>query len=191
MGTGLKLPLDFYLRDDVVQISRELLGCYLYSSIGGALTGGKIIETEAYRGAEDRACHAHKNRRTPRTEVMFHCGGVSYVYLCYGLHNLLNVVTNQEGIPHAILIRAIEPISGIETMLKRRKKEKIDKTLTSGPGSVARALGIDRQLNGFSFLGETLWIEKGEKPKKIRATPRIGVDYAGEDAKLPWRFLIK
>lgn len=186
----MKHPLDFYVRDDVVQISRELLGSYLFTSIDGYVTGGKIIETEAYRGPEDRASHAYNNRRTHRTEVMFHQGGVSYVYLCYGLHNMLNVVTNREGTPHAVLIRAIEPLEGIEMMLKRRKKEKRDTTLTNGPGTVARALGIDRQLNGASLLGETVWIEKGENPKKIVTRPRVGIDYAGEDAKLPWRFLL-
>jgi len=101
----------------------QLLGCYLFTSIAGCVTGGKIIETEAYRGAEDRASHAYNNRRTNRPEVMFHQGGVSYVSLCYGMHNMLNVVTNQEGVPHAILIRAIKPLEGIEMMLKRRKKK--------------------------------------------------------------------
>jgi len=191
MGTILKLPLQFYLRDDVVQISRELLGCYLFTSIDGLLTGGRIVETEAYRGAEDRACHAYNNLRTKRTNVMFQQGGVSYVYLCYGMHNMLNVVTNQEGTPHAILIRAIEPVEGVDVMQMRRKKEKIDKTFTNGPGTVAQALGIDRRLNGLSLLEETLWIEIGETPKKIEAGPRIGVDYAGQDAKLPWRFIAK
>lgn len=190
MGTCLKLSLDFYQRDDVVQISRELLGCYLFTSLDGVITGGKITETEAYKGAEDRACHAYLNRRTARTEVMFHPGGVSYVYLCYGMHHLLNIVTNEANIPHAVLIRAIEPLEGVERMLKRRKKNKIDTMFTNGPGKVAQALGIDKKLNGHSLIGETIWIEKGEKPTKIVAGPRIGVDYAGEDAKLPWRFLI-
>lgn len=187
----MKLPLEFYLRDDVVSISSELLGCLLFTSIGGVVTGGRIIETEAYRGAEDRACHAYNNRKTTRTEVMFRQGGVSYVYLCYGMHNMLNVVTNREGLPHAVLIRAIEPLVGIDVMMKRRKKERIDTTFTKGPGTVAQALGIDRRLNGVSLLGESLWIEEGERPTKIEAGPRVGVDYAGPDALLPWRFQIK
>lgn len=191
MGSGITLPLAFYLRDDVVQISQELLGCHLFTSLDGVLTGGRIIETEAYGGAQDRACHAYNNRVTKRTEVMFRQGGISYVYLCYGMHNMLNVVTNRETIPHAILIRALEPLEGIETMRERRKKEKIDKTLTNGPGALTQALGIDRQLNGISLHGETLWIEKGERPKQIVAGPRIGIDYAGQDASLPWRFLAK
>jgi DNA-3-methyladenine glycosylase len=123
--------------------------------------------------------------------VMFQQGGISYVYLCYGMHNMLNIVTNQEGTPHAILIRAIEPVDGIVCMLKRRKKEKVDKTLTNGPGTVAQAFGIDRRLNGLSLLGETLWIEKGEIPKRIVAGPRIGIDYSGQDAELPWRFIAR
>lgn len=189
MGTRLKL--DFYLRDDVVQISQDLLGCLLYSAIDGHVTAGRIIETEAYRGAEDRACHAYQNRRTKRTEVMFQEGGVSYVFLCYGMHHMLNVVTNKAGMPHAILIRAIEPLEGIEIMQIRRKKEKVDKTFTNGPGTVAKALGIDRRANGISFLGKTLWIEEGARPETVISGPRIGVAYAGEDAKLPWRFRVK
>ncbi len=188
MGTGLKLPVEFYIRDDVVSISRELLGCFLFTSIGGIVTGGRIIETEAYRGAEDKACHAYNNRRTKRTEVMFWQGGISYVYLCYGMHNMLNIVTGGEGTPHAVLIRAIEPTAGIDLMLRRRKKEKMDKSLANGPGTVAQALGIDRSMNGVSVSGTRLWIEKGERPHKILAGPRVGVGYAGQDALLPWRF---
>ncbi|MFZ0565222.1 MAG: DNA-3-methyladenine glycosylase [Chlamydiales bacterium] len=184
----MKLELDFYLRNDVISISRELIGNYLFTSIGGEVTGGRILETEAYRGPDDRASHAYNNRRTKRTEVMFHKGGICYVYLCYGIHNLLNIVTNQKDIPHAILIRAIEPCDGIPTMLKRRKKTKIDKTVASGPGSVAQALGVSRKLNGVSLLQNTIWIEKGTPLSNIQATSRIGVDYAGEDALLPWRF---
>src|SRR6185437_5047411 len=112
------------------------------------ITGGMIIETEAYRAPEDRASHAFGNRRTKRNEVMYHDGGRAYVYLCYGLHALFNVVTNEEGIPHAILIRAIKPEIGVEEMLRRRKKSKVDKTLASGPGTVSQALGITTKHNG-------------------------------------------
>jgi DNA-3-methyladenine glycosylase len=188
------LPLEFYLRQDVVAISKELLGKWIFTQIGkGPVTGGMIIETEAYAGAEDRACHAYGNRRTPRTEVMFQKGGVAYVYLCYGMHHLLNVVTNQQDIPHAILIRAIKPTHGIETMLKRRKKTTFDSRLTSGPGALCQALGIDRTFNGYSFASPPLWIEDRKasfRENEILATPRIGVDYAGKDAHLPWRFLV-
>ncbi|MBS0604078.1 MAG: DNA-3-methyladenine glycosylase [Verrucomicrobia bacterium] len=188
------LPAEFYERDDVVLIARELLGKTLFSRIGGSLTGGIITETEAYRGPDDRACHAYNNRRTPRTEVMFETGGAAYVYLCYGMHNLLNVVTSRQGTPHAVLIRAIHPTHGLETMVARRKKKKIDATLTSGPGALCQALGVSREHNRHPFDREPLWIEESEikvDSAMIRATPRIGVDYAGADAKLPWRFILE
>jgi DNA-3-methyladenine glycosylase len=185
-GEG-KLTESFYLRDDVVLIAQELLGMRLCTKMNGILTCGIINETEAYRGPEDRASHAYHNLRTERTEVMFHNGGICYVYLCYGIHRLLNVVTNREGIPHAVLIRGIEPLLGIEEMQKRRGKVK--GALTKGPGCVASALGIGLEHNGISLRCDTIWIEKEKQSKgKIIASPRIGVDYAGEDAHLPWRF---
>lgn len=183
------LDLDFYRRADVVQVAKDLLGKFLYSRVNDILVGGEIIETEAYAGEFDKACHAYKRRRTKRTEPMYREGGIAYVYLCYGMHHLLNVVTNQADIPHAVLIRAIRPQIGIEHMLKRRNKVAPDKHLTNGPATVCQALGIDLQMNFFSFLGEQLWIEEGPMPNKIISGPRIGVDYAGEDALLPWRFL--
>jgi DNA-3-methyladenine glycosylase len=180
---------DFYLRDDVLLIAQELLGKELYSMVDGHLTGGIIVETEAYKGPEDRACHAFNNRRTPRTEVMFHAGGIAYVYLCYGMHDMLNIVTGPANTPHAILIRAIAPTHGVEVMQERRGKSK---ALTSGPGSVCQALGITRELNGHSLQGPILRIEDmGYKVPEIRAMPRIGIDYAGADALLPWRFLLE
>jgi DNA-3-methyladenine glycosylase len=188
------LPECFYQRNDAVLIAKELLGKALFSTIGEVLAGGIIIETEAYQGPEDRACHAFNNRHTPRTKVMFQSGGIAYVYLCYGMHNMLNVVTARSGTPHAILIRAIAPTHGLETMLHRRKKFRSDHTLANGPGSVCQALGITREHNGYSFQGPTLWIEEfGFKfdPSQIKATPRIGIDYAGKDAALPWRFVIQ
>lgn len=184
----MKLKRDFYLSDDVIALGRKLLGKYLFTNIDGKLTGGMIIETESYKGPEDRASHAYNNRRTKRTEVMFHKGGICYVYLCYGIHHLLNVVTNIEGIPHAILIRAIKPLFGLDIMINRRKKNDL-KTLTSGPGSVATALGIDMSLNAAPLTSDLIWIEdRGAVRKKIEAGPRIGIDYAGSDALLPWRF---
>lgn len=184
------LSSNFYQRDDVVLIAKQLLGKCLFSSIDDVVTGGIIIETEAYCGPDDRACHAFNYRRTTRTEVMFHNGGIVYVYLCYGMHNMLNVVTASSGTPHAILIRSIFPTHGIEAMLKRRRK----KNLTNGPGTLCQALGITREHNGLSLQGPLLWIEESGRdfdPKEIQATPRIGVDYAGEHARLPWRFVVE
>jgi DNA-3-methyladenine glycosylase len=189
-----KLPLSFYQHDDVLELSRLLLGKYLMTAFDGIQTGGMIVETEAYRGPEDRASHAFGNRKTKRNSVMYEEGGVCYVYICYGLHHLLNVVTHREGVPHAVLIRAIEPKVGIETMLKRRGKEKVIRSLTAGPGALAQALGITRNHNGISLTGDVIWIEDhgvAVPNKEIVASPRIGVAYAGEDASLPWRFRIK
>ena len=185
-----KLPLSFYRKNDVVRLGKSLLGKNLFTCIDGELTGGMIIETESYAGALDKACHAYGMRKTERTKTMFEEGGIAYVYLCYGMHHLLNVVTNQKEVPEAVLIRAIKPTHGIDVMLRRRNKKNWDKTLTSGPGSLSKALGITKQENGLSFLGSTLWIEKGVAipEKRIAASPRIGVSYAEEDADLPYRF---
>lgn len=184
-----KLPLGFYQREDVLLLSKELLGKYLFTNMDNVLTGGIIVETEAYAGPIDRASHAYGNRRTERTEVMFQAGGVSYVYLCYGIHRLFNVITNVAGIPHAVLIRAIQPVSGIEKMLERRNKHRLDRDVAGGPGSLTKALGITTDHNGISLEGTTIWIEDhGGSCPEIIASPRVGVDYAGEDAKLPWRF---
>lgn len=185
------LPLSFYHHTDVLFLAQNLLGKYLYTCFDGIVTGGMIIETEAYRGSEDRASHAYENRMTKRNEVMFKEGGISYIYLIYGLHSLFNVVTNSAGIPHAILIRAIKPEVGIETMLKRRGKVKVDKTLTNGPGTLSQALGIDRRFNGLRLDRPPIWIEDRGVivPKEnILVGPRKGIDYAGEDAWLPWRY---
>lgn len=187
----MKLTVDFYRREDVLLISQQLLGKFLCSNIDGNFTSGMIIETEAYRGADDKASHAYRNRRTKRTEVMFQKGGICYLYLCYGLHALLNVVTHGKDHPHAVLIRAIFPVDGIEYMLERRHKSKIDNHLTSGPGTLTQALGITTKQNGLSLQGKLIWIEdRGIKinSKEIIASPRVGVDYAGTDALLPWRF---
>jgi DNA-3-methyladenine glycosylase len=190
----LKLPQSYYLGTDVVAISKDLLGKYLFTCINGELTGGLIVETEAYNGAVDRASHAYGNRRTNRTEIMFQQGGIAYIYLCYGIHEMLNVVTSTEGHAQAILIRAIEPTDGIDIILHRRKMESVKPNVTAGPGSVAKALGIDRKLNGISLQSDTLWIEdRGLKfiDDQIAAVPRIGVAYAGQDALLPYRFYVK
>ena len=189
-----KLDTGFYNRADVVKIARELIGKVLVTQLNGVMTSGRIVETEAYAGAIDRASHAFGNRRTNRTEVMFGTGGLAYVYLCYGIHHLFNVVTNKQDVPHAVLIRAIDPIHGINTMLARTGKKVADYTLTKGPGNVSKALGIFTKHTGFSLLEDEIYIASDDfapDKKDIIATPRIGVDYAGEDAKLPYRFILK
>ena len=184
------IDITFYRREDTIQIGKDLLGQYLFTRLDGKLTGGIIIETESYKGIEDKACHAYGNRKTKRTHVMFEKGGIAYIYLCYGIHHLFNIVTHQEGFPHAILVRAIIPTHGIETILKRRKKERCSPSLTNGPGTVTQALGIHIGHNGTSLLGDQIWLEKGIKihPEHILSSPRIGIDYAEEHALLPWRF---
>ena len=190
----MKLPLSFYHSYDVVSISKQLLGKYLFTYIDGAIAGGYIVETEAYNGSIDRASHAFGNRLTPRTKTMFEQGGIAYVYLCYGIHEMFNVVTSVEGQPHAVLIRAINPTEGLDIMQFRRNMTVVKPTITSGPGSVAKAFGISRQVNGISLQSDTLWIEDRGltfNDTEIAAVPRVGVDYAGEDALLPYRFYVK
>lgn len=187
------LPPDYYMQPDVVGISRELLGKVLCTNIQGAETRIIITETEAYAGVDDRASHAFGGRRTKRTEPMFGPGGMAYVYLCYGIHHLFNVVTNVEGVPHAVLVRAGSPLTGLDTMLTRRGKQKEDKTLLAGPGTVAQALGITTQHTGMPLTSDTLWIEDqgiAVDASTVTVGPRVGVDYAGEDAALPYRFRV-
>lgn len=187
-----KLTELFYTRKDVVKISKELLGKVLCSCIDGLLTEAVIVETEAYAGATDRASHAYGGRRTKRTEVMFRQGGHAYIYLCYGMYSLFNVVTNTEGTPHAVLIRGALPLSGIDIMLQRTGKHNVDKNFLIGPGKLAKALGLHFSLTGTPLSGDLIWIEDRGitvPAKNISATPRIGVDYAGEDALLPYRFV--
>lgn len=179
------IPLSFYRNPDVVAIAKSLIGKTLYTAIDGRLTGGRIIETEAYAGITDRACHSYNNRRTPRTEIMYAPGGVAYVYLCYGMHHLFNIVTGPKDSPTAVLIRALKPTIGLDIMLERRKRQ----PLTSGPGTLTTALGITLKHNALSLTGPTLWIEEGPQ-HPIEASPRIGVDYAGPDALLPYRFTL-
>jgi DNA-3-methyladenine glycosylase len=193
-NTYIKLPLSFYTRKNVCTIAKELLGKILVTQFDNQFTSCRIVETEAYEGITDKASHAYNNKRTARTEVMFSNGGISYVYLCYGMHYLFNVVTNKTNIPHAILIRAAEPLTGVETMLKRTGKLKVDYTLTRGPGNVAKAMGINKTHSGIHLLSNQIFIaydDTSTTPKNIIATPRIGVDYAGEDALLQYRFFIE
>lgn len=188
-----KLPLSFYMRNDVVEIAKDLIGKILVTNWNGEKTSGRIVETEAYEGEIDRASHASKGR-TKRTEVIFDEGGKAYVYLCYGLHQMFNIVTNKKATPHAILIRAVEPIEGISIMLMRTGKKKLDYTLTRGPGNVGKAFGFHTTQSGLSLESDELYItDDGLKLKKplIISSPRIGVDYAGEHAAWHYRFFLK
>ncbi|PZR37564.1 MAG: DNA-3-methyladenine glycosylase [Azospira oryzae] len=188
----MKLSESFYQQSDVVKVARELLGKELITNIQNKITSGIIVETEAYSWKE-KGCHAYNNRKTTRNAVMFQPGGFSYVYLCYGIHHLVNVVTGGDGVAEAVLIRALEPRTGVALMQERMNTDS-DYRITSGPGKLTKALGIDRSLNGKYLLGDDLWIEdSGIKVGKsnIVASKRIGIDYAGEDAHLPWRFTIK
>lgn len=189
----MKLKEDFYQRTNVVKIAKDLLGKILFTNINGLLTGGTIVETEAYSWKE-RGCHAYGARKTARNAIMFREGGFAYVYLCYGIHYLFNVVTNREDTPEAVLIRALEPVKGVDVMKVRRGMHGNDFHLTSGPGKLTKALGIERSFNGKSLLDDEIWIEDpGTKVANncIVASERIGIDYAGEDARLPWRFSVK
>ena len=188
----MKLTKDYFLNDNVLAIARDLLGKSLFTRMDGQLTGGLICEVEAYKGTSDRASHAYGGRRTRRNEMMYHEGGVSYLYLCYGMHHLLNFVTNADGIPDAILIRGIIPTHGEELMLQRTGKRKVTYDIGIGPGKVSKLLGLTVADNGLSLCGDTLWIEdRGTlvSDNQVETTPRIGVDYAGEDAFLPYRFV--
>jgi DNA-3-methyladenine glycosylase len=183
-----KLPLEFYRQPDVVAIAQALVGKYLVTCLDGELTSGQIVETEAYCGATDKACHAHL-KRTKRTEVMFHAGGVAYVYLCYGIHRLFNIVTNQAGLADAVLVRAVAPAEGLPTMLARRGLAQAARKLTAGPGALTQALGIGLAHYGADLTGLEIWLEdRGGPPPALIASPRVGVGYAGDDARLPWRF---
>ena len=189
----MKLKEEFYLRESVVEIASDLIGKVLVSKTDNIYTSGIITETEAYNGIYDRACHAFNGRRTTRTEMMYSAGGTSYIYICYGIHHLFNIVTNKKDIPDAILIRAVFPLDGVEHMLKRRMKKNIDKTVAGGPGTVSQSMGIHVDLNGTSLFQNKIWIEdRGIKipSSHIQISKRIGVDYAGKDALLLYRFLI-
>jgi DNA-3-methyladenine glycosylase len=189
----MQLGEEFYQRKNVVTIARQLLGKGLFTRINGVVSGGMIVETEAYSWKE-KGCHAYGSKMTPRNAVMFGDGGHVYVYLCYGMHQMFNIVTNSPGIAEAVLVRALEPLKGIETMIERRGELANRFHLTSGPGKLTKALGIDRTFNGKSLLDNEVWVEDiGNKVAGagIEASPRIGIDYAGEDAALLWRFTVR
>ena len=190
----MKLAESYYHSADVIALSKDLIGKYLFTCIDDITTGGYIVETEAYNGVIDKASHAFGNKQTPRTKTIFMQGGIAYVYLCYGIHEMFNIVTSVEGQPHAILIRAIEPTDGLDVMLYRRNMTALRPNITSGPGSVAKALGISRNINAFSLQSDTIWVEDRGliiPDESIAAVPRVGVSYAGDDALLPYRFYVK
>ncbi|MFM7488535.1 MAG: DNA-3-methyladenine glycosylase [Cytophagales bacterium] len=186
----MKLAQSFYQRQNVVLIAKELIGKVLVTSVNDLLTSGVIVETEAY-SYQERGCHAYHGI-TERNKVMFEPGGVAYVYLCYGIHQMMNVVTNKENRAEAVLIRALQPLEGLDVM-RHRMSVKTENRITSGPGKLTKALGIDRKQNGQSLGGSEIWIENRNikvAKGRIMALPRIGIDYAGEDARLRWRFTL-
>jgi DNA-3-methyladenine glycosylase len=188
-----KLAREFYTRSDVLEVARDLLGKRLVvPKRNGARVAGIIVETEAYRGPEDKASHAYNGRRTRRTETMYGVGGTAYVYFVYGMYNQFNVVTNVEDVPHAILVRAVEPVEGLN-IIRRRRPGRLERELTSGPGRLCIAMGIDRRLDKADLLGDRVWIEEGlaVSRRQIGRGPRIGIDYAEAWVKKPWRFWIR
>ena len=188
-----KLSREFYTRSDVLEVARDLLGKRLVvPNRSGARVAGIIVETEAYRGPEDKASHAYSGRRTRRTETMYGVGGTAYVYFVYGMYHQFNVVTNVKDMPHAILVRAVQPVEGLE-IIRRRRSGRFEHELTSGPGRLCVALGIDRKLDKADLLGNRVWIEEGVAlpRRQIARVPRIGIDYAEEWVKKPWRFWIR
>jgi DNA-3-methyladenine glycosylase len=190
----LKLKEEYYLNEDVVSLAKDLLGKILYTRIDNEITAGIIVETEAYFGIKDKASHAYGGRRTNRTETMYSNGGIAYVYLCYGMHNLFNIVSSKENDPHAVLIRGIEPLVGIDIIEQRRNMPHTKGAISAGPGSAAKALGIDKTFNAKNLTGDEIWIEDHAiryLDEDIAATPRVGIAYAKEHALLPWRFFVK
>ena len=189
-----KLPFSFYNRKDVLAIAREMLGKLACSKIDGKLTSGRIVETEAYVGTIDKASHAFGGRRTSKNEHMYHSAGTAYIYVCYGMHQMLNIVTNDKDIPDAVLVRAIEPVEGLDIMSQRTGKSETDPTITRGPGNVGKALGIHKRNSGILLLDEVIYLmDDGYQfpDDAIGISHRIGVASAGEDALLPYRFYIK
>jgi DNA-3-methyladenine glycosylase len=193
-GSVKKLDHSFYDRKNVLKIARDLLGKILVTQFDGVRSSGRIVETEAYNGVNDRACHAFGGRRTTRTEHLYGGPGTVYVYICYGMHHLFNVITNKKGIPHAVLIRALEPLEGVTEMLYRTGKPLADFTLTKGPGNLARAMGVNKIHTGRNLFSEEIFIvDDGLRYRsdQVAITKRIGVESAREDAELPYRFIVK
>jgi DNA-3-methyladenine glycosylase len=192
MNTNRLVPRDFFLREDVVAIAKELIGKELLIETPQGICGGIITETEAYKAPEDKASHAYNNKRTPRTEIFFAEGGCLYVYLCYGMHYMLNIVTGPKDLPHAILIRAIKPTQGIP-IIKENRGNVSNAQLTNGPGKVCKALGIDKSFNEIPINVTPVYILESELKQtfKIKASKRIGIDYAQEYKDKMWRFTLE
>lgn len=189
-----KLPLSFYHREEVVQIAKELLGKIIVTKFDGHLTSGRITETEAYVGITDKASHSFGNRRTARNEHMYGAAGIAYVYICYGMHQMFNIVTNDKDVPDAVLVRAVEPMEGIAIMLERTGKKELDRTLTRGPGNVGKALGIFKHHSSLKLNSKVIYIGKDKfslTEENIGTSIRIGVESAGPDGLLPYRFYIR
>ncbi|MBC8172384.1 MAG: DNA-3-methyladenine glycosylase [Chitinophagales bacterium] len=189
----VKLKKEFYTRADTVKIGKELLGKVLCSRFQNEITKGIICETEAYCGPTDRGAHSYNGRFTDRTKIMYEEGGVAYVYICYGIHHLFNIITHDKNEPHAILIRAIEPVEGFETILKRTSRKIMDHTIAAGPGLVSQCLGFKKEHTGISLLSDAIWVEDA-KPlpeKNIVKSARVGMNFEGEYKMIPWRFRIK
>lgn len=189
-----KLSVEFYKRNDVILIAKELIGKIIITCFNNQITSGRIVETEAYIGLTDKASHSFGGKRTARNEYMYAAGGTAYVYICYGMHNLFNVVTNKKDIPDAVLIRAVEPLKGIDIMLERTGKLKPDNTLTKGPGNAAKALGISKIHSGINLRKQDICIvDDGSiiKPALIAASRRIGVESSGDASLKPYRFYVK
>jgi DNA-3-methyladenine glycosylase len=190
----MKLPASYYLTNDVVAIAKDLIGKEIFTNINGEITSGVIIETEAYAGIHDKASHAYGSRRTKRTEVMYKPGGIAYVYLCYGIHSLFNIVCGEQDLPNAVLIRGLKAAHGSEFIRKRMAKSKFNNGMIHGPGLVTKALGIKVSHNGTELQGNTIWLEKSDfnfDASRISVTPRIGIEYASDDALLPYRFALE
>jgi DNA-3-methyladenine glycosylase len=190
----MKLQRSYFINDNVVEIAKDLIGKILFTNFHGKITAGIIIETEAYAGIDDKASHAWGGRHTARTDILYRQGGIAYVYLCYGMHHLFNIVTNKTDIPHAVLIRGIKAIYGIDIIQQRMGAQSYNKGIIIGPGKVSKALGIKVAHTGTDLTGDTIWLEhsgKQIKPEDIIITTRIGIDYAGQDALLPYRFILK
>lgn len=193
-----KLDREFYNRDTVT-VARELLGKILVHEINGERVAGKIVETEAYMGVADKAAHSYGGKRTPRVEVMYGKPGVSYVFMIYGMYNCFNVITREEGIAEAVLVRALQPMEGIQTICQNRFKKSYEKLtkaqikgLTNGPGKLCKALSIDRSLNEEDLCEGKLYIEEGDNVKfNIVSSKRVGIDYAEEAKDYLWRFYIE
>lgn len=189
-----KLPQSFYDRTDVVEIAKELLGKIVVTDINDRYTSARIVEVEAYVGHTDKASHSFEGRRTNRNEHMYSPPGTAYIYICYGVHHMLNVVTNKEGVPDAVLIRAVEPLEGVDIMLERTNKKVLDHSLTRGPGNTGKSLGIFKHMSGIYLMDSQIYLcDDGYKldESRIGVSKRIGVDSAGSDSLLPYRFYVK